>query len=179
MHVSLTFDEENHVVRLLERRMISNKTTLLIAGHVCRKIYFVNRGCLRIFHTDNNGIDHIISFSPENWWATDIDSFSHIKPSNFSIDAIEESEIFILDFNVLEDLYEKVPKLERFFRILTQNGYSILQRRIIAHTSKSALQRYRMFHIQYPKLEQRIAQKHIASFIGVTPVFLSRLRQQI
>ena len=177
MHVSLSPAEAEQLVKHLGLVTIRSRAKLLNAGEVCRKVYFVNKGCLRVYHTDSEGIDHIISFSPENWWATDIASFSCQKVSKFSIDAVEETEVFYLDYNILERLYIQVPKLERFFRILTQNGYSILQRRMISHKSKSALQRYRMFKKQYPKLEQRISQKHIASFLGITPVFLSRLRQ--
>jgi len=179
MHISLSQEEVDHLVKLLGIMNIRNRTSLLNAGEICRRVYFVNKGCLRTYHTDSDGIEHNISFSPENWWATDIGSFSQQKPSTFSINSIEESEVFFLDFKTVEELYVQIPSLERFFRILTQNGYNLLQQRIASHTSKTALERYRMFRKQYPKLEQRISQKHIASFLGITPVFMSRLRQQI
>ena len=179
MHISLDIEEQNKITSFINQQNINNKTVLLEAGEKCRSLYFVNQGCLRIYFTDSDGEEHNVSFSPENWWATDIASFSTNKPAQFSIGAIEDTELFSIEFHTLEKLYTQIPKLERFFRILTQNGFSIHQQRIISYLSKSALQRYKLFRKQYPKLEQRIAQKHIASYIGITPVFLSRLRQQI
>jgi CRP-like cAMP-binding protein len=178
-HIDLSAEEMAKITEQLLRRKVYSRSRLHIAGEICQHLYFVNSGCLRIYHTDEDGNEHTVSFSPENWWATDITSFSSQKPSQFAIEALEDADLWSLHYHALEALYIEVPKLERFFRILTENGYSILQRRIVSYSSKSALQRYRQFHKQYPKLESRIPQKHIASFLGITPVFLSRLRQRI
>jgi CRP-like cAMP-binding protein len=179
MHISLNLEEEKGFIEVVNTRKIKNKASLLKAGQICRSIYFVNKGCLRIYYTDSDGDEHTVLFCQENWWATDIASFSAQKPSLFSIEAIEDTEIFYVTFDSLEKLYSQIPKFERFFRILTQNGYGIQQRRIVSYLSKSAKERYELFQKQYPKLEQRISQKHIASYVGITPVFLSRLRQTV
>ena len=176
MHISLNADETGHVKSRLQHKAIKKNTALLNSGEICRAIYFVNKGCLRIFNTDKDGEDHIISFCPENWWAVDISSFSEQKPAFYAISALEDSEVFYLTFDALEKLYIEVPKFERFFRILTQNGFNLYQRRITSNLSKTAEQRYMQFQKQYPKLEQRIAQKHIAGYLGITPVFLSMIR---
>ncbi len=176
MHIVLDAAEAEHIKTKLQHKTIKKNTILLDAGETCKNIYFVNKGCLRTFNTDEQGEEHNILFCPENWWAVDIASFSNQRPAFYSISALEDTEVFYFSYNVLEELYLAVPKLERFFRILTQNGFNLYQQRITSNLSKSAEERYELFHQQYPKLEQRIAQKQIASYLGITPVFLSMIR---
>ncbi len=178
LHIKLNAAEKEHVQSALQIKTVTRNKVLLREGEICRNIYFVNLGCLRIYHTDMEGIEHNISFFPENWWAVDIASFSHQTPAFYSIAALEDAELYFLSYSALEKLYLEVPKLERFFRILTQNGFNLYQRRITSALSKTAEERYLMFRKLYPGLEQRIAQKHIASYLGITPIFLSRLRQR-
>jgi CRP-like cAMP-binding protein len=178
MHIALTVAEAEHILSKLEHKIIKKNEVLLNSGEVCRNIYFVNKGCLRTYNTDAKGEQYNNLFCPENWWCVDITSFSGQSPSFYSIDALEDSELFYLSYLSLEQLYADVPKLERFFRILTQNGYNLQQRRLTSNLSKTAEERYELFQKQYPKLEQRIAQKHIASFLGITPVFLSMIRRR-
>lgn len=178
MHISLEPSETAYVKSILKRKSVKKNTILASAGETCKSIYFVDKGCLRMFYKDIEGNDHNIVFCPDNWWAIDIASFSTQSPSFYSISALEDSEVFYISFNVLEDLYLKVPKFERFFRILTQNGFNFYQQRITSNLSKTAEERYLQFQRQYPKLELRIAQKHIASYLGITPVFLSMLRHK-
>src|SRR4051812_119419 len=179
MHVSLDKDEADNVQLALQHKVIKKNSLLLKSGDICRSIYFVNKGCLRIFNTDDNGDEHNISFFPEFWWAADISSFSTQTPAFYAISALEDSEVFKLDYTVFEKLLLTVPKMERFFRILTQNGFHLYQLRITSSLSKSAEERYAEFRKQYPGLEQRISQKHIASYIGITPVFLSKVRKKM
>lgn len=178
MHINLNEAETDHIRAVLQHKTVAKNTVMLHPGDVCRNIYFVNKGCLRIYHTDKEGLEHNVSFCPENWWAVDISSFSGQTPAFYAIGALEETDVFYLSFTTLEKLYIEVPKLERFFRILTQNGFHLYQRRITSNLAKTAEERYHMFQKQYPKLEQRIAQKQIASYLGITPVFLSMLRKR-
>jgi len=178
LHIKLDVAETDQIKDRLQYKTVKKKTTILSRGSVCRNIYFVNKGCLRIFNVDSDGEEHNVSFCPENWWAVDISSFSHKTPAFYNIDALEDTEVFCLSYPVLEELYIAIPKLERFFRILTQNGFHLYQQRITSNLSKSAEERYALFQKQYPKLEQRIAQKHIASYLGITPVFLSMIRRR-
>jgi CRP-like cAMP-binding protein len=178
MHISLDVAETAHVKALLQHKSVKKNTLLLSSGEICRQIYFVNKGCLRIFNTDKEGLEHNISFCPENWWAVDISSFSGQVPAFYNIGAMEDTDVFYLRYSALEQLYTDVPKFERFFRILTQNGFNLYQRRITSNLSKTAEERYLQFQKQYPKLEQRIAQKQIASYLGITPVFLSMIRKK-
>jgi len=178
LHITLNAAEKEHIQNALQRKTVTRNKVLLREGEICRNIFFVNRGCLRIYHTDTQGIEHNISFFPENWWAVDIASFSNQSPAFYSIATLEDTELYFLSYGALEKLYLEVPKLERFFRILTQNGFHLYQRRITSALSKTAEERYLMFRKLYPGLEQRIAQKQIASYLGITAIFLSRLRQR-
>ena len=179
MHVSLDEEEADYVQSVLQHKIIPKNSVLLKSGDTCRSIYFVNKGCLRIFNTDDNGDEHNISFFPEFWWAADISSFSTQTPAFYTISALEDSAVFRLDYTAFEKLLVTVPKMERFFRILVQNGFHLYQLRITSNLSKTAEERYEEFQKQYPGLEQRIPQKHIASYVGITPVFLSKVRKKL
>ena len=178
MHIALSADEQEEVLALLQQKMVAKRTFLLQPGEIDRYIYFVNRGCLRIFYTDKEGIEHNICFYPENWWACDIVSFFKEKPAVNTIQALEDSEVYYMSLSRLEELFLKIPKFERFFRILTQNGFDLYQKRITSNLSKTAEQRYLEFRRLYPGLESRIAQKHIAAYLGITPTFLSMMRKE-
>ncbi|RYF97063.1 MAG: Crp/Fnr family transcriptional regulator [Chitinophagaceae bacterium] len=178
MHITLAPHEEEHALSMLETKQVKNRGYLLRPGEINRHIYFVTKGCLRMFYVDADGAEHNISFSPENWWAVDIVSFFKQKPAINFIQALEDTELACFSLTKLEELFSMVPKFERFFRILTQNGTEIYQRRIVSNMSMSAEQRYLEFRKRYPGLEQRIAQRQIAIYLGITPAFLSMLRKR-
>ncbi|WP_394774802.1 Crp/Fnr family transcriptional regulator [Flavobacterium sp.] len=177
-HIQLEIAEETQLKSKLHFKIISKNEALLTAGNPCRNIYFVNKGCLRIYQNHKNGEETNILFCPENWWASDINSFSLGLPATYSIDALENSEVIYIDLKDLEELYIQIPKLERFFRILFQNGFALYQNRLTLALSTSAEIRYALFNKQYPMLHKRISQKHIASYLGITPVFLSIIKKR-
>ena len=178
MHIALSSDEQEKVLALLQQKTAAKRTFLLKPGEIDRYIYFVNRGCLRMFYTDKECMEHNICFYPENWWACDIVSFFKEKPAANTIQALEDSEVYYMSLSRLEELFLEIPKFERFFRILTQNGFDLYQKRITSNLSQTAEQRYLEFRKLYPGLESRIAQKHIATYLGITPVFLSMMRKE-
>ena len=178
MHVSLTAPEADCICSRLVFCTVKKHTQLLKEGDICRNIYFVIKGCLRIYNKDDRGEEHNILFCPENWWTVDIASFSNQTAAFYAIDALEDTEVLYASYQTLEQLYIDVPKLERFFRILVQNGFYVYQQRITSNLSKDAEERYKLFQKRYPGLELRIAQKHIASYLGITPVFLSMIRSR-
>ncbi|MDJ1485584.1 Crp/Fnr family transcriptional regulator [Cytophagaceae bacterium YF14B1] len=177
MHIALSKQEEEKTLALMQQKKVAKRTFLLQPGEINRTMYFVKEGCLRLFYTDKQGEEHTICFYPENWWACDIVSFFKEKPALNSIQVLEASHVYCLSLQGLEQLFETVPKLERFFRILTQNGFDLYQQRITSNLSQTAEERYLEFRHHYPGLEQRIAQKHIASYLGITAAFLSMLRK--
>lgn len=178
LHVVLAPDEEEQVLALMQRKNVRKRTVLVRPGETERHIYFVDQGCLRMYHTDTDSNEHNLCFYPENWWACDIVSFFKAKPATHTIQALEDSELLYFTLPDLENLFTRIPKLERFFRILTQNGFDMFQRRVTSNLSLTAEQRYLEFRRHYPRLEQRINQKHIASYLGITAVFLSMMRKE-
>ncbi|RFZ84167.1 Crp/Fnr family transcriptional regulator [Mucilaginibacter terrenus] len=178
LHIALAPDEQEQVLALLQRKTVTKRGILLRPGEIERHIYFVNKGCLRMYNTDKDGQEHNLCFYPENWWACDIVSFFKAKRATNSIQALEDTEVCYFSLPALERLFTEVPRFERFFRILTQNGFDMFQRRVTSNLSKTAEQRYREFRRHYPGLEQRISQKHIASYLGITAVFLSMMRKE-
>jgi CRP-like cAMP-binding protein len=178
LHIALAPDEQEQVLAMLQRKTVAKRSILLRPGEIERHIYFVNEGCLRMYHTDKDGQEHNLCFYPENWWACDIVSFFKAKRATNSIQALEDTEVCYFSLPALERLFVEVPRFERFFRILTQNGFDMFQRRVTSNLSKTAEQRYREFRRHYPGLEQRISQKHIASYLGITAAFLSMMRKE-
>jgi CRP-like cAMP-binding protein len=178
LHIALAPEEQAQVLALLQRKTVTKRSILLRPGEIERHIYFVNEGCLRMYNTDKDDQEHNLCFYPENWWACDIVSFFKAKRATNSIQALEDTEVCYFSLPALERLFTEVPRFERFFRILTQNGFDMFQRRVTSNLSKTAEQRYREFRRHYPGLEQRISQKHIASYLGITAAFLSMMRKE-
>jgi CRP-like cAMP-binding protein len=132
----------------------------------------------RTYDVDAKGQEHIVHFGLEDWWVGDLYSFLTDTPSNYNIDCLEDTEALQITRANLETLYQSVPKMERHFRILVQNAFIASTRRISATLAKSALERYQEFINRYPHIEQRVPNHQIASFLGITPQSLSRIRSQ-
>lgn len=148
-------------------------------GDVCQCESFVLKGCLRTFYVDENGQEHTIAFSIENWWVADLGSFLSRTPAFYNVQCLEAVELIQITYDDLEQLYLKVPKMERFFRIIIQKAYVASERRIVRNFSLPAKERYLAFREQYPQIEQRVPQYMIASFLGITKEFLSKIRSQL
>lgn len=174
--ITLTPEEEQYFTSLLKLKKLKKKQYLLQEGDVVRYDYFVNKGCLKTYSIDEKGQEHVVQFSIEDWWTGDMYSFLTQTPARYTIDAIEDTELLCLERNALEELYIKVPKFERFFRHLLQNAFISLQERIIANLSQPADERYCNFITKYPAMEKRLPLKQIASYLGITPESLSRIR---
>jgi CRP-like cAMP-binding protein len=136
-------------------------------------------GCLRAYYTDDRGIEHAVQFAIEDWWIGDMRSFMTETPAWLNIDALEDTEVLMISKESIDRLYVEIPAFERYFRIRIQNAFIAEQQRIGAGLSKSAEERYLEFIQKYPKMEQRIPQVHIASYLGITPEFLSTIRGKI
>lgn len=178
-HIRLTADEQVFWRGQMKCRTIEKGAFLLSAGEVSLYQAFVLSGCLRSYHTDAQGKEHILQFAPEDWWTGDMASQLRGTPAVLSIDALEDTEAILFDGPGREQLFERVPKFERFFRILIQNAFIAQQRRTLSNLSKSAEERYAEFRKLYPSLDGRVAQKHIASYLGMTPEFLSTVRKRV
>jgi CRP-like cAMP-binding protein len=174
--ITLTSEEEQYFTSILKLKKLKKKQYLLQEGDVSRHQYFVEKGCLRTYTVDEKGQEHIIQFAIEDWWTGDMYSFLTQTPARYTIDAIEDSELLCIEKKALEELYIKVPKFEKFFRHLLQNAFVSLQERIITNLSQPADERYCTFINKYSAMEKRLPLKQIASYLGITPESLSRIR---
>ncbi len=176
-HIDLDKEDETFFLSLIKNKEVDKKTLLLKEGQICKYINFVNTGALRAFHVDKTDKEATIMFALQDWWITDMYCFLNAKPAMVYIEAIEDSNILQLSKENLEKLYIKVPKFERFFRILMQNAYTREQLRIIENLTLTAEQRYEHFLLKYPRFAKAVSQKQIASYLGITPEFLSAIRK--
>lgn len=178
-HIHLTDSEQEFLLSLFKPRKIRKRQYLLQDGDVCKYTAFVNKGCLRSFIIDKDGVEHVFQFAPEGWWTGDIQSFKTQTPSLLNIDALEDSELLMIAKSDMDLLYEKVPKYERFSRLILENAFITHQERILQSICFTAAERYTHFNQKYPSLAQRLPQTQIASYLGLTPEFLSKLRKQL
>jgi len=178
-HVSLTPEEQALFLSKLETNTYKSKTILLNAGEVCRHSYFVNSGILRSFNINDNIVEHVLSFACEGWWMSDMYSFFSQKPGQLFIEVLEEAEVVSLSKENQEQLYLEIPKLERFFRILIENSLVANQQRLMDNLSLPAEERFEKFTTKYGSLVYKVPQKQIASFIGVTPEFFSKMKARL
>jgi CRP-like cAMP-binding protein len=167
------------IIPFLHKRTLHRGEVLLRAGEVCRHTTFVERGCLRSYVTDEKGKEHIINFAPENWWIADQNSVKNHVPAMFNIEAIEDSEVVLMPGDIPDRLEKIVPGAIKMFTTLSQNSMFALQKRLVNLLSATADDRYHDFLETYPSLALRLPQKMIASYIGVAPESLSRIRSQI
>lgn len=176
--IELTEDEKKFFTAMLKEKKLRKKQFVLQEGDIARYQYFINKGCLRIYTINEKGQEHIIQFAIEDWWTSDMYSYLTQTPAKLNIEAVEDTELLCIDNPSMEILYQKVPKFERFFRLLLQNAFIANQSRIIESMSLTADERYCKFIERYPSMERRLPLKHIASFLGITPESLSRIRSQ-
>ncbi|MES2543957.1 MAG: Crp/Fnr family transcriptional regulator [Bacteroidota bacterium] len=179
MHVQLTEEEKNSFLSKTEIRHYKAKTILLSAGEICKNSYFVNSGLLRSFNINDNIVEHVLSFACEGWWISDMYSFISQKPGNLFIEVLEDAEVVVLSKENQELLYKEIPKLERVFRILIENSLVANQERLMDNLSLTAEERFEKFCKKHPTLIQKVPQKQIASFIGVTPEFFSKMKSKM
>ncbi|MES2679521.1 MAG: Crp/Fnr family transcriptional regulator [Bacteroidota bacterium] len=172
-------DEEKELVSArFQPRLYRKRQYILQEGDVCNISNFVVSGCLRMYKADESGSTHIIQFACENWWMADLGSFHSQKPSLLNIEAIEDTTVLQIKRDDLLDLYNKAPKFDRIFRILVENSLVKLQERLLQNMGSDARARYEDFLKQYPALANRIPNTYIASFLGITPEFLSKIRNE-
>ena len=177
-HIKLSDEDKAFLLSRIQYKKIKRKQIYLQEGDVSRVITFVLSGCLKLYSIDRNGFEHILQFAPPGWWVGDMKSFINQEPALLNIDAIYDSELAIIAKPELDDIYSRIPAFERFFRILAENAIAAYQQRLINNLSLPAKDRYSTFCELYPSLIMQLPQKMIASYIGVTPEFLSKMLKQ-
>jgi CRP-like cAMP-binding protein len=177
--VSITEAEFDLCKTFFIPKKIRKKQTLLLEGEVCTYNAFIEKGILRSYRTDEKGHEHIMRFAFEGWWITDLSSFLMGKHSTYTIEAIEDSELLLLTASAREELMDALPVFERYQRLLLENAYIALQSRVNSALNESAEEKYVKLATSNPNIVARVPQHMIASYLGLTPETLSRVRKQI
>lgn len=178
-YIHLSEEELAFFHSLLKHKKVKKKNFLLQEGEICDFEAFILKGCIRSYYLDKEGVETILLFAVEEWWVSDLTSFSEQKPSNLFIETVEDSELLSIDYKNKTLLFEKIPAFERMFRLLVQRSLSVLQQRFYASVSQTAEERYLHFMEKYPHIAQRVPQHQIARYIGVSPEFLSKVRSSM
>jgi CRP-like cAMP-binding protein len=178
-HVELSSSETESFLALLKEKEIKRKDYLLQAGQPCTTFNYVDSGALRAFYRDRDDKEATIMFAVADWWITDMPCFVNQAAANINIQAIADSNILQLTKTDLDSLLAKIPKFEKFFRIIMQNAYIREQLRVLQSLSLPAEVRYQNFLDKYPSIARQVTQKHIASYLGITPEFLSVIRKKM
>ncbi len=177
-HIELSDAEFSHFMTFLSSRKLLKRQFLVQEGDYTKHSYYVVKGCVRAFKVDDSGKEHVIQFALEDWWVGDMAALSTQTPARLNIECMENCEVLQIGYDDQERLYVELPKFERFFRIIIQKSLVATQNRLLSVMSQPAYDRYIEFMERYPQIVQRVANHHIASYLGITPESLSRLRKE-
>jgi CRP-like cAMP-binding protein len=177
--ITLSAEEQAIIKGYLTPKKIRKKQYLLQEGDVCKAIAFVEKGALREYTVDEKGNEHIFQFALEGWVISDLYSFMTGEPATYHIDALEDSELVLISKSAQEEILKRVPKYETYSRMQLTGAYFAMQKRVTALISLPVEERYIYFTKLYPDIVQRVPQHMIASYMGLTPETLSRIRKKI
>ena len=177
--VTLTKEEEGLVKQYLIPKKLRKKQYLLQEGDVCKHVAFVEKGALKAYTVDDTGAESIVQFALEGWTISDLYSFLTGEPATYNIDALEDAELVLISKLAHEELLQKLPKYETYIRLQITSAYIALQKRLTSIISLSLEERYKNFIALYPNIAQRVPQHMIASYMGLTPETLSRVRNRM
>lgn len=177
--VALSEDEFQLCQQFFTHKKLRKKQYMLQEGETCKYTIFVNKGILRSYTVDDRGAEQIIQFALEDWWIADIYSFLTSEPSQYNIDALEDAELLLITKPAQDKMVIAVPKMERYLRLLMQSSLIALQRRLMSSLNYTAEDKYLQLIASCPDIVQRVPQHQIASYLGITPETLSRIRRQM
>lgn len=176
--VALTDEEATFITSVMNHKKLRKRQFLLQQGDVAKYETFIVKGLTRDYLIDKDGREHVISFAAESWWTGDLSSFFTQSPTSYYIDCLEETDVLQISHADLERLFVEVPKMNIYFRILYGRSIVAYNHRVASSLCMPALERYHDFISRYPKIQQRLPNHQIASYLGITPQSLSRLRKQ-
>lgn len=177
--VDVSDAEFSEILSFFKTVSVRKKDNLQEEGRICRLHFFVLNGCLRKFFINEKGVEQTTEFAIENWWMTDQFAYERQMPSGFYIQAVEKSEVLTIDFQAQEKLLQQFPQLERYFRYVYQRAFAAAQMRIKFLHDLSREKLYHFFVEQQPQFAQRIPQYLLASYLGITPEYLSEIRNKL
>jgi len=175
-HVSLTDEEWEMCKNNFRPKRMLKRQFLLQEGDVCRELAFVEKGALYSYTVDSKGNHHVIRFAFEGWWIADLQSFFTYNPTTFNIEVLEDSELLVLDRKNHQTLLDEISAYERYHRIIVQNAYVALQQRAENALGLTAEEKYRRLIEQNPEFMNRVPLNLVASYLGMSPETLSRVR---
>ncbi|WP_158847359.1 Crp/Fnr family transcriptional regulator [Algibacter sp. L1A34] len=177
--IDLTPKEEAFLESKVTYRKYLKGQYVIQQGDICKYECFVISGCTKTFYLDQEGQEHMVMFAIENWWTADMGSFISQTPADYNVQCLENTELILFAYDELEELYAEIPKLERLFRQIVERAFVASQKRIVRNFSLTAKERYLYFKSQYTQIEERIPQYLVASFLGITKEFLSKIKSQL
>ncbi|WP_111710097.1 Crp/Fnr family transcriptional regulator [Lutibacter citreus] len=176
-HVQLSNTELETISSYFKPQVLKKKEFLLTQGSICKFEGFVLNGCFRVFTIDKKGNENTLYFATKDWWLMDIDSFMNRKPSNLNMQALEDSKVLLINKADKLALYESTPIVEKLFRIMSQKAIVAWQRRLISNQCQTAKERYLYFTNTYPNIVSKLTDKQVASYLGITHEFLSKIKK--
>lgn len=178
-YVPLTEDDEKEFISIVRETRVKKRQFIVQPGFICTHQTYVVKGALRVYFVSNEGIDHTIQFAIEDWFISDFNSYISQTPASLFVEALEDSIVQQLAYNDVESLCDKNPKFEKFFRLTAQKAFAYSQRRVLSNLGKSAEEKYLDFLSLYPSIVHRVPQYTIASYLGMSPEFLSKVRKRL
>ena len=176
--VSMSEENFEKLLKIFVPTDYSKGQTIIKPNNSITHQYFVLSGCLRTYLIDAKGKEHTLQFAIENWWVSDYIAYYNSEPAIFHVECLEDSHLLKVNKSALTALFDEMPLVERFFRRQLENAFVAFQKRILTNLNNTAEERYRMFTERYPDIENRVKNYQIASYLGITPESLSRLRSQ-
>jgi CRP/FNR family transcriptional regulator len=174
--IDLDASESEAILSYFKKESFKKKSLLLEEGQICNTQYFVVKGCIRLYIINEKGSEQTLQFGIENWWITDYMSLQTQKPTSFYIQTVEDSDVLAITQNNLDELLLRLPKMERYFRLILQKSIAASQMRIMYLYTQSAEERYHFFNNKQPEFVQRIPQYMLASYLDFSAEFMSKIR---
>lgn len=176
--IEISSEDLETIANYFTPAVIKKKEFLLTQGSIYKYEGFVIDGCFRIFTIDQKGNENTLYFAAKDWWLMDIDSFMNQTPSSLNIQALEDSEVLLIKRADKLKLYESLPIVEKLFRVMSQKALVAWQRRLIRNHCETAKERYHHFVGSYPNIVSKLTDKQVASYLGITHEFLSKIKKQ-
>ena len=177
-YVQLTEDEQQQLTSIIRTTRVKKRQFVIQPGYVCQYRSYIFKGAFRVFHLDDNGKEHTVSIGIEDWFFTDFYSYIHQEPATNFAEALEDSIIFQMKYEDIEALCSRIHALSDYFRLTTEKAFAYSRRRVISNISKTAEERYLEYAQRYPQIVNRVPQYVLASYLGMSAEFLSKIRSR-
>ncbi|MBD0401510.1 Crp/Fnr family transcriptional regulator [Flammeovirga sp. EKP202] len=178
-YVELSEEDEQEFISIIKTSSVKKRQFIVQPNFVCEYQTYVEKGAFRSYFVSDEGEDHTIQFAIEDWFISDFNSYISQEPASLFVEALEDGIIHQIAYQDVENLCEKKPKFERFFRLVAQKSFAYAQKRVLSNLGKSAEARYIEFQAQYPTIVQRVPQYALASYLGMSAEFLSKIRKRL